>query len=42
MGKYIIIESQFMYELLQRFQIAQVTFKLAQGHSHSYDLIGHI
>jgi len=34
MCKYIVLESQFMYELqvLQRFQIAKVTFKLAQGH----------
>jgi len=33
-----------MYELyvLQRFQIAKVTFKLTQGHCQSYHSIGHI
>jgi len=44
MCKCIVVESQFMYELsvLQRFQIAKVTFELTQGHWQSYHSTGHI
>ena len=44
MCKYIVVETQFMYELLvlERFQIAKVTFKLTQGHWQSYRSIGQI
>jgi len=43
MCKHIVVESQFMYELqvLHRFQIAKVTFKLIQGHWQLYHSIGH-
>jgi len=40
----LVVESQFMYglQVLQRFQIAKVTFKLTQSRCQSYHSIGHM